>query len=76
MCNCTKQEVGQGSGTVKGFITVVECDECKARREADAIASEIRRAEEKVIADKEALIQAKTRELATKELIKEGKLDA
>jgi len=73
-CKCEKQEVGQGSGTVKGYVTTVECDECKARREADNIARAIKDAESKVIADKEALIQAKIRETAITDLTAEGKL--
>ena len=73
-CECTKQEVGKGSGSVKGFVTVVECKECKDRREADAIVSAANRAEQKVAQDKEALIQAKSRELAETALKAEGKL--
>lgn len=46
-CKCEKKEVGQGSGTVKGYITTVECDECKAKREADNAARELKEAEAK-----------------------------
>lgn len=73
-CKCIKEQVGQGSGTVKGWVTTVECAECKAQRELDSINNQIAEAENKLRAEKEALIQSKIRELAEAELKKEGKL--
>lgn len=73
-CTCVKEECGKGSGTVKGYITTVECDECKARREAEALVSNARRVEENLRIEKEALIQAKLKEWAEGQLKTEGKL--
>ena len=48
-CNCLYNEVGEGTGNVKGYELVTECNDCKARREADnaAIAVEKQAQEEK-----------------------------
>jgi prephenate dehydratase len=73
-CKCEKQEVGQGNGGVKGFITTQECEECKSAREAANLIAEAQRTEQAVVAEKEALVQAKMRELAEKELVIDGKL--
>lgn len=40
MCTCTFKEIKNEANTnVKGSVLVSECDECKAKREADAIES-------------------------------------
>ena len=74
MCTCEKQEVGQGLGTVKGYIVIVECDECKTKRESENIIKAEQDAEKKIESDREAKIQAKSREQAIAALQAEGKL--
>ena len=51
-CNCEYQETGTGS--VKGYALVSECDVCKARREAENATRLEKEAEEKTIADLKA----------------------
>lgn len=73
-CQCIKQQVGQGNGGVKGFITTQECEECRSAREQANIIAKVRSEEQAILAEKEALISAKVRELAVSELKVEGKL--
>lgn len=54
-CKCVKEECGKGSGSVKGYITTVECDECKARREADAVLSAKAQRKQEIIAELDVL---------------------
>lgn len=74
-CTCIKQEVGKGSGGVKGFITTQECEECRTKREEANVLASTKRLEQEALAEKEALIQAKIKAIAEAELKTEGKLD-
>jgi hypothetical protein len=71
---CKYKEVGKGKYGVKGFTLVKECDECKAKREANNIKESENLVKEKKILEAEELIQAKIRELAISELVKENKI--
>ena len=73
-CTCKKQQAGKGYGNVVGYITIEECAECKAVREANNAAQKIKDAEAKVIKDREDLIDAKMHSMAEEEFKKEGKL--
>ena len=70
---CVYNEIGNSvGGPVKGYILIKECDECKAKREANNV---IRAEQEKIRkaeAAKEALIQTRMREIAEKQLKDEG----
>jgi len=74
-CQCIKQQVGQGNGGVKGFITTQECEECKSAREAANVLAADRKLEQDLAVEKENLIQDKLRHLATGVLQAEGKID-
>lgn len=73
-CTCEKQEVGYGINGVKGHIVTKECDECRVKREASNVIAEEQRKVREAEQAKNELIQAKMREMAEKELKKEGKL--
>ena len=62
-CDCEYKEVGnkvEGS-SAKGYVLVSECDDCKAKREVDAIKAEERRIEEekerKILAEKDRILR-------------------
>ena len=65
-CNCLYNEVGEGTGNVKGYELVTECNDCKARREADnaAIAVEKQAQEEKELVEAVLRVQARAKLLA------------
>ena len=74
-CTCVKTEVGQGSGSVKGYMVGTLCSECQARQDAENILREEQDLIRKAEAEKEALISSKSREIAVEELKAEGTLD-
>jgi len=51
--NCEYKEVG--SGLVKGYALVSECDECRAKREADAVLSAKAQRKQEIIAELDVL---------------------
>lgn len=51
--NCEYREVG--SGTAKGYALVSECDECRAKREADAVLSAKAQRKQEIIAELDML---------------------
>ena len=65
-CDCLYNEVGEGTGNVKGYELVSECDVCKARREADNAAREAEKQvqEEKELAIAVLRVQARAKLLA------------
>ena len=52
MCECKFKEIKNDANTeVKGYILVSECDECKAKREADAIESAKKQRKQEIIVE-------------------------
>ena len=50
MCECKFKEIKNDVNTeVKGYVLVSECDECKAKREVDAIESAKRQRKQEII---------------------------
>lgn len=56
-CSCEYEEIGNNvsDSNAKGYTKVVECDDCRTQREAEAAAAEAKRiADEEAAATKEA----------------------
>ena len=52
MCECKFKEIKNDVNTeVKGYVLVSECDECKAKREVDAIESAKRQRKQEIIVE-------------------------
>jgi len=52
MCECIFKEIKNDANTeVKGSILVSECDECKTKREADAIESAKKQRKQEIIVE-------------------------
>ncbi len=70
-CTCVKKQVGTGKGNVKGYAVTTLCDECEAKRKADALAQ----AENQKEMEANILISKRMRDNAKAELISEGKIE-
>jgi len=75
-CECEMVELPNQAmnSKVKGYTEAKTCAVCQAINEANAITSAAGMAKMKADQEKEALIQAKMREMAEAELKSEGKL--
>lgn len=73
-CDCLFEESGKGIGKVKGYIKVSECNDCKIKRENNAIIAE----QNKLESEKEMKIQEEMqrilREQAIKNLVDRGEI--
>ena len=52
MCECIFKEIENNANTnVKGYLLVSECDECKAKREINAIESDKKQRKQEIIVE-------------------------